>query len=96
MLLVPVDDGVKVLIAGQKVAKGWMLGPRDNCILDRRCGWKVHVGHPHWNGVKAFLGLVRGEAAHANRVDCQGIMAAAVQEGLKIVFFHLVYLDNLN
>lgn len=80
----PVDDGVKVRVARHEVAKDRMLDTADDRFLDRRHGGEVHIGHPHRDGVKAFLRRAR-EARLAQGIDRQRILAAAVHDGGKIV-----------
>ena len=62
--LVPLDDGVEVFIGGLEVAVGRVLCTLDDGFRDGGDGGKVHVSHPHGNGIIAFLGQVGSEAGH--------------------------------
>ena len=80
----PADDGIVVFLCGAEVAKGRVLGPGDNCLLNGGTGGKVHVCNPHGNHVEARLGCPRCTGA-ADTVYGNGILPAAVHERGKVV-----------
>ena len=84
-LCLPLDDGVIILFGGRIVAEGRVLHPGDHFLLHGGHRGKVHVGHPHGDGVKALFGG-RGRKAVAQPVHRQCVLAVAVQQRCKIVF----------
>ena len=92
--LVPLDNGVEVLLGGLEIAEGRMLGPLDDGLGDGRAGREVHVGHPHRDGVQAILDLYVRQGLHnevargvrlGDHVDGDGVLAMAVHDRGEIV-----------
>ena len=82
-LLLPVDNGIVILITGPEIAVDGMLRALDDRFRDRGCRGKIHVRDPHGDQVKTFLRLSR------RKIHCQSILAVTVQDGSKIVFHNL-------
>ena len=83
----PVYDALVVFVPGQEIAVERVLGALDHSGGNGRTGGKVHVRHPHGNGVKSFLGGGGLVAPHlvADAVHGNGVHAAAINDGREIV-----------
>ena len=83
---VPADDGIVIGICGAEVAVSRVLCPRNDGGRDGGYGGKIHVRYPHGKGVKPFFGGIRRKAvARTQCVKRNGVLAAAVEDGSKIV-----------
>ena len=84
----PAYDFGKVFLPGLKIAVQRMLCPPDDGLRHRRAGGKVHVRHPHGNGIKALRRGLRLTAPVflADALDGGCIKAPPVDDGGKIVF----------
>ena len=86
-VLVPADNRVVVIVGGGKVPEGGVLGTLDNGGGDGWDSGKVHVRHPHGNGVEALPGRAGSKASGcADGVHGDGVPAMAVHDGGKIIF----------
>ena len=81
----PTDDGVEILLAGVEVAEAGVADALRHGSCHGGSGGEIHIGHPHGDGIKALLGGT-GRPALSQGIHRQGILAAAVQNGGKIVF----------
>ena len=85
-LHLPPDDGVVIGVRRLKIAVGGVLGPLCQGLGDGGHGGKVHIRHPHGDGVEPRLRGVGGEAGvAAQTVHRNGIFAVPVQNGSEIV-----------
>ena len=75
--LVPLDDGVEVLIGRGEVTKRRVLSALDNRLGDGRHRGEVHVGNPHGDAVKALGRSIRSEAV-AKTVDGDRVHAVTL------------------
>ena len=82
--LLPADDGVKVLIAGHKVAEQRMFQPLPDGLRHGGGRGEVHICYPHGDGVEALVGLEHRDLLHG--VHRHGILAPAVIDGGKVEF----------
>ena len=82
--LLPADDGVKVLIAGHKVAEQRMLQPLPDGLRHGRGRGEVHICYPHGDGVEALVGLEYRDLLHG--VHRHGVPPTAVIDGGKVEF----------
>ena len=82
--LLPADDGVKVLIAGHKVAEQRVLQPLPDGLRHGGGRGEVHIRHPHGDGVEALVGLEYRNFLHG--VHRHGILPPAVIDGGKVEF----------
>ena len=83
--VLPVDDGVIIIVARHEVAEGGMLDTADDGFLDGGNGRKVHIGDPHGDGVEAILWRTGHTGQFAKGVNGEGILAAAIHDGGKII-----------
>ena len=94
-VFLPGDDGVKVFIGGVKVAVGRVLRPADKRLGHGGHGGKVHVRHPHGDGVETRLGRGGGKPVRlAQTIHRDGVLAVAVRDGSEIVFHVLMFLSE--
>ena len=84
----PLDDLFVINIRSGKIAIKRVLGPLNDSGGDGGTGGKVHIGHPHRDGVEAVLGGVGLVAPHlvSDPLHRLGVFAAAVNDGCKVVF----------
>ena len=85
-LLLPVDDGVVVIVAGGKVAEERMLDALGNGLGDGGHRGEVHVRHPHGDDVKALFGGLGAVPAGDKPVHGDGVFPVPVDDAGKIVF----------
>ena len=82
--LLPADDGAVVFGRRVKITESRVLDPLDDGLLDGGQADKVHVCHPHGDGIEAGLRCV-GRKAFAQPVHGDGVPAMAVGQGGEIV-----------
>ena len=72
-----------------------MLCPADKRFRDGRTDRKIHIGHPHGDGVKPILWKIRRKARYLSQaVQGNGIVAFSVDDRSKIVFHVSYYYYN--
>ena len=83
----PGNNTLVVLVPRQEITIEGVLCPLDHGSRNGRAGGKVHVRHPHGNGIKSFLWSGRLVAPNlvADAIHGNGIHAAAIKDGSKIV-----------
>ena len=82
----PFDNGAIIFVRRLEIPVSRVPRPLNDCFRDcGDCG-EIHIGHPHRDCVKAFLGGTWGKPGHcAKPVHCYGVLAMAVHNRCKIV-----------
>ena len=84
--VLPVDDGIVVLVSGIEIAESRVLGTLDDGLGYGRHRREVHIGHPHGNDIEALLGRVGGESRLGTQaVNRNGVLAVPIHDAGEIV-----------
>ena len=77
VIFLPFDNLCEVFLTGIEITEGRLLGSADHGLLDSGADREVHIGDPHGDHIKAFLGRGIGTTL-LDQIHGNGVFALPV------------------